>query len=92
MNKLLIVLVIIQLMLGAYCCGRTDEKSEMETKVKEEVTSMEKKATGEAKQLEEDVGMLEENPKKLGEEMGKEEEKVPAPQEEWGHESDPVVE
>ena len=92
MNKLCMIIVTVQLMLGGYCCGRSDEKSEMETKVKEEVKSFEEKVDGKAKHLEEDVGILEEDPKKLGEAMGKEEEKVPAPQEEWGDEPDSMVE
>jgi len=92
MNKLCIIIVIVQLMLGGYCCGRSDETSEMETKVKEEAESLESKAAGEAKHLEGDVGLLEENPKKLGDAMGKEEEKIPPPQEDWGQEPESMVE
>ena len=92
MNKLCIIIVIVQLMLVGYCCGRSDEKSAIETKVKEEVTSLEGKAVGEEKQLEEDIGMLEKDPKKLGEKVGKEEEKIPPPQEEWGHEPESMGE
>ena len=40
--------------------------SEMETKVKEEVESLENKAVGEAKHLEGDIGLLEGDPGKTG--------------------------
>lgn len=92
MNKLWFILVTLQLMLGGYCCGRTDEKSTIEKKVNEEVKSLENKAAGEAKHLEGDIGLLEEDPKKLGDAIGKEEENIPAPQEEWGHEPESIGE
>ena len=92
MNKLCIIIVIVQLMLAGYCCGRPDEKSAIETKVKEEVTSLEEETAAEEKQLEEDIGMLEEDSKKLGKEIGKEEEKIPPPQEGWGHEPESMGE
>jgi len=92
MNKLCIVIVIVQLMLGGYCCGRSDDKSEVETKVKEDVESLENKAAGEVKHLEGDIGLLEGDPEKLGDAMGKEEEKIPPPQEDWGQEPDSMVE
>ena len=47
MNKLWLIIVILQLMLGGYCCGRSDEKSPIEKKVKGEVKSLEKKVGGE---------------------------------------------
>jgi hypothetical protein len=92
MNKLCIVIVMVQLMLGGYCCGRSDETSEGETKVEEEVTSLENKAAGEAKHVKSDIGLFEEDPKNLGNAMGKEEEKIPPPQEDWGHESESMGE
>ena len=92
MNKLFIIIVVVQLMLGGYGCGRSSDESEVGAKVKGEVKSLEEKAVGEAKHLEGDIGLLERDPEKLGEAMGKEEEKIPAPQEEWGHEADSMDE
>ena len=86
MNRTGIAVVIILLLLGGYSCGRSDDKSEVESKVKKEVKALEKKASGEVKELEEhyktleaekDYGkLLEEEPKApaeaIGEGMGEE--------------------
>ncbi len=92
MHKLCIIIVVVQLMLSGYGCGRSHEKNEMGTTVGGDVESLENKAAGEAKHLEGDIGLLEEDPEKLGEALGKEEEKIPPPQEDWGNEADPMVE
>ena len=60
MKKACVVMLFLFLMLFQYACGRSDEKSEVESKVKKEVQSMEKKASDEMKNLEEDYKVLKE--------------------------------
>ena len=60
MNKICVVMLILGLLLVGTNCGRSNEKSEVESKVVEEVKSLEKKASGEVKKLEEDIKVLEE--------------------------------
>ena len=60
MKKACVVVLFLFLLLFQYACGRSDEKSEVESNVKKEVQSIEKKASGEMKNLEEDYKVLEE--------------------------------
>jgi len=76
MNRTGIAVVIILLLLGGYSCGRSDDKSEVESKVKKEVKALEKKASGEVKELEEHYKTLEAE-KDYGK-LLEEEPKVPA--------------
>jgi RNase H-fold protein (predicted Holliday junction resolvase) len=59
MNRSGIALVIILLLFGGYACGRSGEKSDVESKVKQEVESLKEKAAGEVKKVEEDYRTLE---------------------------------
>ena len=59
MNRTGIVVVIILLLLGGYSCDGSDEKFEVESKVKEEVEALKGKVSGEAKKLEEDYRVVE---------------------------------
>ncbi|KPJ86844.1 MAG: hypothetical protein AMS17_10785 [Spirochaetes bacterium DG_61] len=59
MRKTCVVIVILLLALGGYTCGRSNDESGVESKVTEEVKSLEKKASGEVKKLEEDYKVLE---------------------------------
>jgi hypothetical protein len=59
MNRTGIAVVIIFLVLGGYSCGRSDDKSEVESKVKKEVKALEKKASGEVKKQEDHYKTLE---------------------------------
>jgi hypothetical protein len=80
MNRTGIAVVIISLVLGGYSCGRSDDKSEVESKVKEEGEAMVNKVSGEVKKVEDDYKVLEaegdyekeleEEPKAPGEAMG----------------------
>jgi Skp family chaperone for outer membrane proteins len=82
MNRTCIAAAIIFLLLGGYSCGRSDEKSEVGSKVKEEVGTLANKVSGEVKKLEEDYKVLEaekdyekaleEEPKAPAEAMGEE--------------------
>ena len=63
MNKICVVMLILGLLLVGTSCGRSNEKSEVESKIVEEVKSLEKKASGEVKKLEKDVKLLREGEK-----------------------------
>ena len=82
MNRTCIAAVIILLLLGGYSCGRSGEKSEVGSKVKEEAETLKGKVSGEVKKIEEDYRVvevnkdyekaLEEEPKAPAEAMGEE--------------------
>ena len=59
MNRICMVLLILFLMLGVYTCGRSNDESGVESKVMEEIKSLEKKASGVVKKIEEDYRVLE---------------------------------
>ena len=59
MNRTGIAAVIFLLLLGGYSCGRSGEKSEVGSKVKEEVETLKGKVSGEVKKLEEDYRVVE---------------------------------
>jgi hypothetical protein len=59
MNITFVIMLILFLMFGGYCCGRSNDGSKVESKAKEEVKSLEKEATGEVKELEKDYKVLE---------------------------------
>ena len=61
MNRTCIAAAIIFLLLGGYSCGRSGEKSEVGSKVKEEVETLKGKVSGEVKKLEEDYRVVEVN-------------------------------
>ena len=82
MNRTCIAAAIIFLLLGGYSCGRSGEKSEVGSKVKEEAETLKGKVSGEVKKIEEDYRVvevnkdyekaLEEEPKAPAEAMGEE--------------------
>jgi len=59
MKRTGIVVLLIFLVFSGYSCGRSDDQSDMESKVKEEVETLKEKASGEAKELEEHYKTLE---------------------------------
>jgi hypothetical protein len=59
MNRACITVVITLLVLGGSSCSRSGDQSDVESKVKEEVETLEKKAAGEVKKAEEDYRVLE---------------------------------
>ena len=61
MNRTCIAVAIIFLLLGGYSCGRSGEKSEVGSKVKEEAETLKGKASGEVKKIEEDYKVVEVN-------------------------------
>ena len=87
MNRFLIVLLIMGLIMVANGCNRSTEKSKPKPTLMEEGKSLEKKAVGEVKKLEQDLKVFEEE-KTVEKEMGKEIEQIPPPQEDWGHGAD----
>ena len=60
MKRVSMILLILFLLLGGYACGRSGDKSGVESNAKEEVQSLEQKASGEVKNVEEDYRTLEE--------------------------------
>ena len=59
MNRISVVLLILFLMIGGYTGGCSNDESGVGSKVKEEVKSLEKKASGEVKKPEEAYRVLE---------------------------------
>ena len=59
MNRACIAVAIILLVLGSSSCSRSGDQSDVESKVKQEVESLNEKAAGEVKKVEEDYRTLE---------------------------------
>ena len=87
MNKYFILLLIMGLMVAGSSCNRSTEKPKPKPTVTEEGKSLEKKAVGEAKNLEKDLKVYEEE-KTVEKKMGKEVDKIPPPEEDFGHGAD----
>jgi len=59
MKRTSVVLLIVFLIIGGHICGCSDDKSEVESKAKDAVKSLENKVIGEVKKIEQDYRVLE---------------------------------
>ena len=59
MKRPSVILLIVFLIIGGHICGCFDDKSEVESKVKEAVKSLENKVVEEVKEIEQDYRILE---------------------------------